>query len=516
MSIDPYRSSGPSNYEPITYTEIFDDFVLQKGERVVRIERSRARRTPTPRLLGDALSALFPASSGPESRLPLAAAIDNTTARTARLSSEYARDGLIMAMLTPNSMPSVALSVLRRLAENQGVRDVPLVLDNARFDTEEIGKIPHEIRDNASPLARSLSVSLGWEWPYFGSIDATPMFLSLLAQRALENPEILREQVHQRDGMDRTLGQVFLRALDWLIAAIDRHPLGMLGTYAATDGSWQVARDTADGFHRADGTLATGLVAPLAAQVFAYDALLYSAELLDAIRVFDFAQILCDEADQFSSVSEIMGRPISTAKFLTLRLIADQLRFATLQTMWLDRQGGYFAAGYQLDASYTGPLDVKTSDMGLVLNSRLLEDDAYARIRALLAEQLTSPDSPLVCPNGVRSLAADEVRFRNASAHNGAVRPWMNVWVAKGLRRFHFEREAAELEAKTLGLVQAVNCYPEYVRGVDNTDVIMDENTIITISPSGNGDFFENPAIEPPASLSGCTAFAVWSIIDRA
>lgn len=511
-----------SDFEPFTShssdesaysADILEDFHLLENERVVRIERNRAGAPQTPRQLGEALTALFP--NGSAQRLPLAAAIENTTARTAKLASEFARDSLIMAMFTPESMPNLTLATLRRLAEHQGVYDAPLCLDNPRFDAEEIGKIPHEIRDANSSIARTLSAVFGWEWPYFGSLDATPMFVSLLAQKGLANPEIMRETVVQRDGITRTLGQVFLRALDWMINAIDRHPLGLLGTYAASDGGWQVSRDCIDGLHRADGSLARGFVAPFAAQIFAYDALLYSAELIDKLRVFDFAQILADEASQFEDVKDIMGRPISTAKLMTLRLIADQLRFATLQTMWIDRHGGFFAAGYQLDATYTGPLDIKTSDMGLALNSRLLDGDAMTKMRAAIVQQLTDDQSPLVCPNGIRSLASDEVRFRASSAHNGAVRPWMNAWIAAGLRRHHFERDASRLEARTLRLVQSVGCYPEFVRGTDNSDVVLNDATIYTVAPNGYNEYFENPVIEPPATLSGCTAFAVWSIIDR-
>jgi glycogen debranching enzyme len=89
----------------------------------------------------------------------------------------FGRDSLITALAVLPARPDVAASTLRALAAIQGTRE------DVTWD-EEPGKIVHEVRPVAS-VARS--GFLGLELPsegdlrYYGSADATPLFLHVLA-----------------------------------------------------------------------------------------------------------------------------------------------------------------------------------------------------------------------------------------------------------------------------------------------------------------------------------------------
>src|SRR5690606_39083870 len=82
----------------------------------------------------------------------------------------FGRDSLLTAWMTLIADPSLAHGVLETLARFQGT-DV----DDAT--EEEPGKILHEMR-----FAASTGLALGGGRAYYGSIDATPLFVMLLGE----------------------------------------------------------------------------------------------------------------------------------------------------------------------------------------------------------------------------------------------------------------------------------------------------------------------------------------------
>jgi glycogen debranching enzyme len=93
-----------------------------------------------------------------------------------RFHALFGRDSLITALQVLPERPDVARATLRALARRQGTRDDPV------WD-EEPGKIVHEVRDAPPDGATRF---LGLDWPagglrYYGSADATPWFLYVLA-----------------------------------------------------------------------------------------------------------------------------------------------------------------------------------------------------------------------------------------------------------------------------------------------------------------------------------------------
>src|SRR5438093_3622301 len=84
----------------------------------------------------------------------------------------FGRDSLITGLQTLLFKPAIAAGTLRHLARFQGTK-----MDAWR--DEEPGKILHEIR--VGEMARLGEVP---HTPYYGSVDATPLFLILIGEHA--------------------------------------------------------------------------------------------------------------------------------------------------------------------------------------------------------------------------------------------------------------------------------------------------------------------------------------------
>ena len=112
--------------------------------------------------------------------------------------------------------------------------------------------------------------------------------------------------------------------------------------------------------------------------------------------------------------------------------------------------------------------------MGHVLNSRILDGTNKEQIhkRTAILRQLQSPE--LLCASGIRTLASDEVRFRESAYHNGSVWIWDTHYIAKGARRMHdqeFDLFANDLDNRILNVVKTIGGFPEFVRGGDKIEV---------------------------------------------
>ena len=83
-------------------------------------------------------------------------------------STIFGRDAIITSLQTLPLQPAIARETLRYLAQRQGVREDP-------YTEEQPGKILHELR--RGEMARSGEIP---HVPYYGSIDATPLWLVLL------------------------------------------------------------------------------------------------------------------------------------------------------------------------------------------------------------------------------------------------------------------------------------------------------------------------------------------------
>jgi glycogen debranching enzyme len=110
--------------------------------------------------------------------------------------------------------------------------------------------------------------------------------------------------------------------------------------------------------------------------------------------------------------------------------------------------GGYYALALDADG---GQVDALSSNIGHLLWSGIVED-AHADS---VAEHLLG--SRLFCGWGVRTLAEGEQRYNPVGYHVGTVWPFDNSFIAWGLRRYGFKKEAARIAAGILDAASFFN-----------------------------------------------------------
>lgn len=427
------------------------NFKLRPEERLVSVAEIKWNASAAPLTALEALQALAGAESTDEigATGPLIASLAlpaNKDQPALRLyETLFGRDALISAYFLLDRFPALARTTLLRLAELQG-------LSEHAAREEEAGKIVHEARPADDPIAQTLTTTRGWQWPYYGSVDATPLFIILLARyREQHNPNFLSEEYTDRIGQVRRLSHALAQATQWLLKKTQSNPEGLLESRRLNQAGGtinQTWKDSPDSYHHADGTLVNPRhgIASIEAQAYAYDALLDAAESLPP------------------------GPLVQQCREAALRL-----RTLVLAKFWVeDKEGSYFALGSDRHGdNKLHILKVKTSNMGHMLNSRLLagQENSVRYKRQALVSTLFTPN--LITAHGIRTLAADENRYRPTSYHNGSVWPWDTFYISLGLQRYGFQQEAADLWRRIHNVITATKRFPEFVSGADSAEPLL-------------------------------------------
>jgi glycogen debranching enzyme len=394
----------------------------------------------------------------------------------------FGRDSLRIASDLIDTYPELARSTLLALTKLQGV-----TYDTSR--EEEPGRIVHEVREDKDPRAKQLTAERGWHWPYYGSVDATPDFIRTLTAYTLSQPEnstFLAKHYTDQSGKERTVNDALDAALTWIAHRRSQNPEGLIEFKSALPHGIenQVWKDSWDAYHHSDGTLANHEqgIASLEVQVATYDAFLDAADLYD--RLID-----------------------NDVRATALRVQAGELKQAIFEHFWTDEKGGYFVLGTDRDSKGAlRQLKVRTSNMGHVLNSHLLEgDDAeIVQKRTAVVAHMLSPE--LWCKAGIRTLASDEVRFRPGAYHNGSVWIWDTHYIAKGLRRHGYTDASSRIDANLIDIANTTGLFPEYVRG-EQDKIVLNQDTIILWDELANR---KNVVEQPPQEVQAWTVAAIF------
>ena len=416
--------------------------------------------------------------------IALANSDDDTPGHLKLYEAVFGRDSLRVAIDLMSSYPELARSTVLSLANLQGV-----FFNDSR--EEEPGRIVHEARERFDPIARDLSRRLGWGWPYYGSVDATPDFIRTLAaytKLSEENHAFLSETYIDRADQERTIAYALDSALNWISSRRARNDEGFIefNSILPLGIENQVWKDSWDAYHHSDGTLANHAlgIASLEVQVTTYDALIDSAELFE--NVFDDSE-----------------------RAASLRQEAAELRESILEYLWTEDKGGYFVLGTdRSDAGDLRQLKIRTSNMGHVLNSRLLEgnDPEITRKRTATIGHIMSPE--ILCKSGIRTLASDERRFRPGAYHNGSVWLWDTHHIAKGLRRHGYKTEGDDIDRRVLLIVEKTRMFPEYVRG-EQDDIAVNQQTVTLWDETKQRN---NVVEQPPQEVQAWTVAAIRNI----
>ncbi|MCL6538642.1 MAG: amylo-alpha-1,6-glucosidase [Acidothermus sp.] len=328
----------------------------------------------------------------------------------------FGRDSLITSWMVLPLDPSLALGTLQTLAELQGTKVDPL-------SEEQPGRILHEARS-----VMDVELALGGSNIYYGSVDATPLFVMLLGELrrwGLAGPEVEALLPHAD------------RALEWITKYGDRDGDGFVEYQRLTDRGLvnQGWKDSADSVTFATGTPARPPIALAEVQGYVYAAYLARAH---------FARELGDH---------------DVAEHWSAKAVELKRRFN--EEFWLPDRG-YFALALDADKK---PVDSLASNMGHCLWTGIVDEDKAPSVAAhLLGPQMFTGF-------GVRTLASSMEAYNPMSYHNGSVWPHDNAIIAAGLMRYGFVAEAQRI---ALGLIDASGAFggrlPELFCGFDRSE----------------------------------------------
>jgi glycogen debranching enzyme len=309
----------------------------------------------------------------------------------------FGRDSILTSPQALPFAPSLAATTLRALGEWQGTR-----VDD--FRDEDPGRILHEMRYGELPAFEERPHT-----PYYGSADATPLYLVLLDEyeRWTGDRRLVRELEHEARA-----------ALNWIDEYADLAGNGYISYQRRNEKTGlenQCWKDSWDSISYRDGRLAGFPRATCELQGYAYDAKVRGARLAREIWKDD----------------ELAGRLEKQAADLKRRFNDD---------FWVAK-GEYFALALEADGTQ---VDSLSSNIGHLLWSGIVDKaKAKALVRHLLG-------SRLFCGWGVRTLAEGEGRYNPIGYHVGTVWPFDNSFIAWGLRRYGFKREAATVASGIL------------------------------------------------------------------
>lgn len=302
----------------------------------------------------------------------------------------FGRDSLWASFMALPVDPSLALGTLQTLADRQGSTLDPT-------SEEEPGKILHEVR-----LGVSTGLALGGKSAYYGSVDATPLFVALLGEVSRWGfaAETIAALMPNMD-----------RALEWIRNYGDKDGDGFVEYERLNDRGLlnQGWKDSWDGINFADGRMAEPPIALCEVQAYVYSAYLARSWLAYNAGDLDVA-------------AECRNRALRMKRQFN-------------EQFWMPERGYYAIA---LDGRKR-QVDACASNMGHCLFFGIVDEDKAP----LVVERLMSPE--MFSGWGVRTLASDMGAYNPASYHNGSVWPHDNAIIVAGLMRYGFVEEAQRI-----------------------------------------------------------------------
>jgi len=315
----------------------------------------------------------------------------------------FGRDSIFTSLQALPFAPELAATTLRELGERQGSR-----LDD--FRDEDPGRILHEMRYGEMTAFEERPHS-----PYYGSVDATPLFVVLLDEyeRWTGDAKLVRELEYEARA-----------ALNWIEEYADLQHNGYIWYQRRNETTGlenQCWKDSWDSISFRDGELPGFPRATCELQGYAYDARMRGARL----------------ARHFWKDPAYADKLEAQAADLKRRFNRDY---------WVADEG-YFAIALDTEGRQ---VDALSSNIGHLLWSGIVDKSkARSVARHLMGTALYSGW-------GVRTLAEGQGRYNPIGYHVGTVWPFDNSIIAWGLRRYGFKEEAARIAA---GILDAANFF---------------------------------------------------------
>jgi glycogen debranching enzyme len=330
----------------------------------------------------------------------------------------FGRDSIFTSLQALPFTTELAATTLRALGDWQGV-------GSDDFRDEDPGRILHEMRYGEMTAFEERPHS-----PYYGSVDATPLFIVLLDEyeRWTGDRALVRELEFEARA-----------ALNWIDEYADLQGTGYIWYQRRNEETGlenQCWKDSWDSISFSDGRLPGFPRATCELQGYAYDAKVRGARL-----------------------ARLAWKDVELAERLEKEAAELKRRFN--RDFWVE-DGRYFALALDPDGNQ---VDALASNNGHLLWSGIVDKSKAKDVAGhLLGHRLFSGW-------GVRTLAEGEGRYNPVGYHVGTVWPFDNSFIAWGLRRYGFKEEAAVVAA---GILEAAEFFagrlPEAFAGYDRAE----------------------------------------------
>lgn len=499
------KPSRPEVITALTPEQIAERFRPLDSEKLVGIESYHITLPPKHLSALGALAALTAAPTSREiglygpSNAANARKETHDDAHQGLYSVFFSRDGHVVARFVESRYPELTKATVLASLQHLGKRNNLGIAG----DEQEFGKIPHEIRDGAvDPIAIELTERKDWQWPYYGAVDTTVKNANSITRIALTEPEFLDQTYVDSDGETHSVAEGLAANLSWIKHRMDLNPDGLVEALSVNPKHHanQTWADSPDAFHHADGSWARHHypekmwgVASVELQAEVYDTLLNTADLYEKT------------GHDHEEIDDLRGR-------------AARLKKTVFDHFWVEDHGltrvvdgeeiplgGYFARGTDHDDDGAlHPLEIRTSDMGQLLDTRLLdgEEDKVASIIGHLFS------SEMMSKWGVRTLSTDSARFFEDRYHGGNTWPWVSYTIAKGLDRHGYHGLARDLKTRIWNLYDTTHMMPEFAPGSDRPLIT---NRVLVDDPSLTTETI-HPISQPAQEIQAWTAAAIAAI----
>jgi len=334
-----------------------------------------------------------------------------------RFNRLFGRDSLIAAWQLLDKNPGICQATLEILSQYQGK-----VFNDER--EEEPGKILHEtdLGKNRHPEGR-------FPFPYYGSIDSTPLFLILFSfyYKKTKNLKFLNSRWEN-----------ILRAINWIEECGDKDK-DLFLEYQRKNPKGLFHQAWKDGFE--DLLKIEPPVAIVEVQGYQYLALKETADLAEIKKDFDLTKELRERAEKLKEVFN--------------------------EKFWMEDKN-YFALA--LDGKKQQRKAI-TSNPGHLLFTRICEKGK----EKLIAERLFQDD--LWTSYGIRTHSTLEPDFDPKSYHFGSIWPHDNWIIAQGLKKLGYRNEYQKIKNAILLANDKIGNLPEYYGVIDGKITLEMEKT---------------------------------------
>lgn len=325
----------------------------------------------------------------------------------------YGRDSIISALELLPFDPLIARDTLYAQAPLQGSK-VDFLTE------EEPGKIPHEYwTEGFDHLAKNGWYKSNGRLIYYGSVDATPLFIILMG-----------EYLDFTNDWEtfKALWPFIEKAYYWICEFGDKDKDGFVeyesfsSTHGLDNQGW---KDSWDSIKHKDGALAEPPIALVEVQAYVYQALKYVAGFYRKIGDEKKAELILQDAEKLKrKFNERFWMP--EEKFYALALDKDKKKVEVI-------------------SSNVGHLPVT----GIVPEERA----------GMVIDRLLKPD---IFINGkLRTLSSQEIYYDPRSYHNGSIWPHDNWFFFKGLIKYKRFKEALQICNSFLRTFIELDCIPE-------------------------------------------------------